>query len=132
VVKKDHPLDEPLVATYPKWYDDFVLYEAQHGHPDPLAARLIGFLQNGGEPLTKGEVEFVVKTLMATGRKRGKDELRKAERQLIAMQVKGLTKEKKLPLKAAIDEVMRYRRRSKRHVQSALSASKNGKSPEGK
>jgi hypothetical protein len=120
VVKKTQ-LDEPLVAYYPKWYDDFVLYEAQHGHPDPLISRLSIFLQNGGEPLTKGEIEFVVKTLRATTRKRGKDELRKVEQFLIASGVESLVKEGK-PRKAAIAEVMSQRHRSERHVKSALSA----------
>jgi hypothetical protein len=118
-VAKQKQLDEPLVARYPKWYDDFVLDEARHGHPYPLIARLEMFLRNGGEPLTDGEIQFVVKTLEATARKRGKDQLRKAERALIALQVKHLTSEGK-PLKAAIDQVMHQRRRSRRHVFKAI------------
>ena len=118
MVKKKQ-VDEPLVARYPKWYDDFVFDEAQHGDPYPLIARLKFFLQNGGKPPTAGEIEFVVKTLEATARKRGKDSLRNVEQALIALQVKTLKSEGK-PLKVAVYEVMRRRGCSRRKVFAAI------------
>jgi hypothetical protein len=120
----DKSLDEePLVASYPKWYDDFVLYEAKHGHPDPLVARLKAFLRNGGERLTDAEIEFVLETLRATERKRGKDRLREAEQAVIAMQVEQLM-HKGMRQKEAIAEVMEHKGCSRRHVFGALKKAK--------
>jgi hypothetical protein len=89
-----------------------------------LIGRLRFFLHHGGEPLSDGETQFIVEALEATAGKRSADNLREIERFLIAEQVAGLMSEEGLLLKAAIEEVMRQRGRSRRHVFSALKAHK--------
>jgi hypothetical protein len=104
----------------PGWFAEFALDAARHGDPHPLIGRLHVHLQ-GGEPLSDGELQFIVEALEATAGKRSADNLRELERILIAEQVEALTSEGMLQ-KEAIDEVMRQRGRSRRHIFSALKA----------
>jgi hypothetical protein len=110
----------------PGWYAELVVDAARRGDPYPLIGHLQFCLQSG-KPLSDGEIQFIVAALEATAGKRSADNLRKTERFLIAEQVEGLMRDEGRTQKAAIDEVMRYRGRSRRHVYSALKARK-GKS----
>jgi hypothetical protein len=96
----------------------FALDEAQRGYPYPLIGRLTNALRGSG--LSDDEIQFIVEALEATEGKRGTDRLREIEQMLIAEQVEELSKS--MSQKEAIEEVMRQRDRSRRHVFNALKA----------
>jgi hypothetical protein len=119
-----------VVEKPPSPYAKFVLEEAKRGDPAPLIGRFRFFLQCGGEPLSDGEIQFIVEALEETAGKRSDRNLRKVEQALITMQVEHLMSKGK-PLKAAIYEVMQHRGRSRRHVFKALAEYKKGKNRDG-
>lgn len=106
------------MAKKPGAFARFALDEAQRGDPYPLIGRLTNVLQGSG--LSAGEIRFIVEALEATEGKRGTDKLREIEQMLIADQVEDLSKS--MSQKEAIEEVMRQRDRSRRHVFNALKA----------
>src|SRR5262245_47170004 len=97
----------------------YVLREAKLGYTAPLA----GYLR-ADRPLTADLREFLAELVERAEGKRGKDELRRLEKELIRQQVKGLIEEEGLKPKAAIIEVMESRGRSRSTVYAALRESK--------
>jgi hypothetical protein len=96
--------------------------EARHGNPYPLAARLMIALQASNKPLSDDELRFIRDTLEASAGKETNALLRDLELQLIAQQVDGLIDEDGKSPKDAVDAVKRDRRRSVRHIRTALKA----------
>lgn len=68
--------------------------------------------------LSDGEIQFIVEALETTGGKHQADHLRDIEKMLIAEQVEDLKSGMKP--KQAIEEVMRQRGRSRRHIFTAI------------
>jgi hypothetical protein len=120
----------PLAAVAKQRFQDLLarnaVTEARLGNPYPLIGRLDFCLQTG-ELISDDEIRFIEAALKATGGKRAADNIRKIEQYLIAEQVQGFMNEERMSQKAAIDEVMRRRGCSRRHVYRALKARK-GKS----
>jgi hypothetical protein len=122
VGKLEYP-SQAEISELPRRHAMAVARQARLGDPYPLIGRLCHFLQFGGEPLCDDEIQFIVKALKGTAGKRSGDNLRKIEQYLIAAQVEGLVSDG-MPKKAAVDEVMRQRDRSRRHVYKAIAAHK--------
>ena len=119
-----------MAKLRPSWIAEYALKEAKLGNPGPLIARLSSALQGHGH-LSDCEYWFIIEALEATGGKRQADVLRKIEQMLIAEQVEGLITEEGMKPKQAIDTVMRDRKRSRRHVYTALKAHNKVKSRSG-
>jgi hypothetical protein len=96
--------------------------EARRGNPYPLAARLLIALQHSSKPLSPEEFAFIRDALGATTGKETNARLRDLELWLIAQQVDGLIDEDGKSPKDAVDAVKRGRRRSVRHIRTALKA----------
>jgi hypothetical protein len=99
--------------------DAYALREAKLGNTAVLA----GYLRSPF-PLTAEQREFLAELLERFEGKRGKDELRRIERELIRQQVEGLMKEEGLKKEAAIAEVMQWRGISRSKIYAALGESK--------
>jgi hypothetical protein len=113
------------VAKPPDWYVRFCLDEARQGNPHPLIGRL-NFLRHSGGPLSAGEFRFITEALEKTATKRAADNLREVEKMRIGEHVEDCLRSG-MPLKVAVEEVMRQYDCSRRHVFAALKAYK-GKS----
>jgi hypothetical protein len=96
--------------------------EARHGNPYPLIARLAACVQRSSGPLSDDEFNFIRNVLEASAGKETNARLRQLEQRLIAQQVDGLIDEDGKSSKDAVDAVSRDRRRSARHVRTALKA----------
>jgi hypothetical protein len=96
----------------------YVLREAKLGNTEPLA----GYLSSGG-PVTAEQRKFLGELLRRVKGERGKDELRGLEKRLIAHDVKDFIEQGLRP-KAAINEVMKLRGRSRATIYAALRESK--------
>ena len=97
----------------------FALREAKLGHLAPLISRVLT-----AATLTTGEREFIAAALERLDGKRGKAELRRVEKVLIALRVEGLINEEGLLPKAAVTQVMKERGRKRSTIYKAISESK--------
>lgn len=118
----DYYAQHPEHLPPPGWYADFCAREAGQGNPGPL----IGLVQSG-RPLSPAAIKFIVKALEAKRSRRGNEELREREKQLIALEVDGLIDEelKTAPSrrgsqKRAIADVIKHRGRSESTIRTAL------------
>ena len=95
---------------------------AKGGNPSALVVRLIWFLRFNGEALTDGEIEWITDTLWTTASKDVKDDLRRAERGIVAMQVEHLMRDEDKPQKMeeVVEAVARQLGRSPRYVYQAI------------
>jgi hypothetical protein len=100
---------------------DYAIKQARAGDPGHLIARLLLALQGHGR-LSDGEFWFIVEALEATESRQTRARSRDIERRLIAQQVDGLIDEDGKSPKDAVDAVKRDRRRSVRHIRTALKA----------
>lgn len=102
-------------------YAEFSINAARRGDPYPLIGRFHNAVRASRHPLSDEELRFIDDAIEGTGGKAGADSLRSTEQFLIARQVEELIANGK-PKKVAVDEVGRYRNRSRRHVYAALKA----------
>jgi hypothetical protein len=102
-----------VVKLPPGWSAKHAIEEAKRGDPGHLIGRVLNRVR-----LSDGEIQFIVEALEATGGKRQADQLRDIEKMLIAEQIEDLKSGMKS--KQAIEEVMRQRGRSRRHVFTAI------------
>jgi|SRR5262245_14920856 len=103
----------------------YVLREARLGNTAPLA----GYVRfcAGRRSLPPELSEYLAELLERFERKRGKDEFRRIEKELIRQQVEGLMEEEGLKKEAAIAEVMQSRGISRSKIYAALAESKTHK-----
>jgi hypothetical protein len=103
---------------------DLAMYaaaRARAGDPYPLIGNLLFALARAGNPLSDDEVIFIREALEATAGKQTHADLRERGLWLIARQVDGLIDDDGYEPKDAVNEVIRHRRRSLRHIRTALS-----------
>ena len=106
------------------WLAQHALAFAGRGNPFPLIARLLFLLRHGGTPLSRDEINFIVAALEATAGKKIKADLRRLEKELIALRIEGLVTEEGMLQKEAIGIVEDERKRSVRHIKEAITTQK--------
>jgi len=118
--------DKSSTKLDPAAYAAYLLREARLGNTAPLAGH-VRLCAHRRRPLSPELGEFLAELLERFEGKRGKDELRRLERDLIRQQVKGLLEEGKLKPKAAVGEVVKSRGLSRSKIYTALRESKTRK-----